>query len=150
LAREVPKTVSLQFIRNFTVGQAIVVLSIMHLVDRYYLGVPVQSWVPFLAWGALVATIVFAIASRIVPRLRRPFVSLRSQFRALPPARQFRARMYAALMGICGFSGPELIWYVFPQGTDYNRPPSYELALFAFAVVEAPLFRASLNSISRA
>jgi hypothetical protein len=150
LARKVPKTVSLQFIRNLTVGQAIVVLSIMHLVDWYYFGVPVQSWVPVLAWGALVATIVFAIASRILPRLRGPFVILRSQFRALPPARQFRARMYAALMGICGFSGPELIWYVFPQGTDYNRPPSYELALFAFAVVEAALFRASLNSISRA
>ena len=150
MARKAPKTVSPQFLRILAVGQVMVVLSVYYLVDWYYFQRPMQSWVLVLAWSAFVAGIVFAIALRIVPRLRRQVAILRSQFRVLPPARQSMVKMYAALMGFCGFAGPELIWYLIPQGADHSRPPGYDLAVFAFAGVEAALFFAYINSISRA
>jgi len=149
MARKVPKTVSPQFAGILTLVQVMVVLSVYYLVDWYYFQRPMQSWVLELAWSAFVAGIVFAIALRIVPRLRRQVTILRFQFRALPPSRQSVAKMFSALIGTCGFTGPELIWYLIPQGADHSRPPGYDLAVFGFAAVEAALFLASIKFISR-
>jgi hypothetical protein len=148
MARKVQKTVSPQFVRILIVGQAMVVLSVFYLIDWYYNRRPMPSWVPVLAWGTFVTSLAFGVASRIVPRLRSQLVILRSRLKALPPTRRTVAQVYGFLIGTCGIVGPYLIWTLIPQGVDYSRPPGYDLAIFAFAALEASLFLTSLKYVS--
>lgn len=141
-----PRVVSRTLIGLLGLSQVLGQVSIFILIDSYVRR-PLPNWNPTVAAGTFAVGIGLLISFWIVPSWRRQMAALRERGRALPV--RSAPVLFVALMAICAFVGPELIWDFVPYGID-SVTPEYFLAVAVWVGATVALFLASLESTLRA